>query len=615
MYEQEALKKNMYEKDMKKMQMKYGGNLNAYTTFVLGGNIGDPPKKLNKADYDAEVAKRQQSYEDNYANYLKSNYSIDKINDPTFQKQQRQVFEKTNPLDLSDIELDVTTNTPVTAHANSMGMELKPGFDRFGFDYNDKTWNPTSAAVSKYKALQTDEERNNFVFGYFGKGKGGEYKESTHSEAVKLGNVRPVKYADFQDIPQLGDDINKTFIPNQFEMMDQIDKATLPQKRFGGNIYNMGGNFDGEDDPRLRQGNMYNGQQNVPTNNINYINQGIKQDTPQYKTNPNDYNFQYNPNNTQENMKFNKEGQHWTNDSKFTYTPENVQQALSNNGFTPEQITTFMRQPGYMDQFFTYLNSQPNSDFAKSQFKDDDRFGPEHMLATLNNKSRIPGEPINFVPSLGPPNFNSGNPKININTLNPNSSQFIPPNIGNPNIGGEMNPPGNLKPFQPDWIASGVSMLPNIGMGVGNLSLANNLNFQRTNAEIMQPDYVDPTRAIQESRNQYAGAKDTIRQNAGGSGSLMSNLIGATASQSESQAGIESKYDEANANIYNQTEQFNTQNRQRARDMNSQIQMQEMIKKTELKQEGYQNLSNGLNTGINTDRLEISGNLRKCGWH
>jgi len=128
----------------------------------------------------------------------------------------------------------------------------------------------------------------------------------------------------------------------------------------------------------------------------------------------------------------------------------------------------------------------------------------------------------------------------------------------------------------------------------------NNLEFQRTNAERYDPDYVDPTRAIQESRNQYAGAKDLIRQNAGGTGSYLSNILGATAGQSEAQSGIESQYDNINAGIYNQSAQYNAQQKQHANDVNAQIQQNEMLKKTDLRQEGYQNFSDALNTGINT---------------
>lgn len=336
--------------------------------------------------------------------------------------------------------------------------------------------------------------------------------------------------------------------------------------------------------------------------------------TQQYTTNPEQYTIQYNPNyQYKEPVRFaDYQGQPklWTNDNQFIYTKDNIQQALLDKGLTPGQIRNFFR-PGYAEQFFDELAQNPQSEFSKSQFRNDRRFGPEHMLAVTNNKGLIPS--TNTVPpieSLGPPSFDY-NPEINPQLLQSGN----PPQLSSNPPGIEDGGYGNLRRFRPDLLAAGLSALPSIGMGIGNLNLANNLDFQQVAPEIAEPDYVDPTRAIQEVRDQYAGVKDVARQVSGGSGNLMSNLIGATSSQAKATAGIASQYDNINAGISNQFEQFNVGNRQQVNNVNAQIANQEERLRTQLKQQGYENLVEGLAGGIGTyydskryaDQMNIAG--------
>jgi hypothetical protein len=355
----------------------------------------------------------------------------------------------------------------------------------------------------------------------------------------------------------------------------------------------------------------------VPENPINNVS---GKSTPQYETDPSKFQFQYNPNlNVSEGMKFadyQGKPKHWTNDPNFVYTQGNVQNALVNKGFSPSQVRNFF-QPGYSEQFFDYLATNPNADFSRSQFKNDRRFGPEHMMALEKNKDLIPGdEPIQFMKPK-PLTLDEGQPELTGELMRQNI-YGDPPTGDQPQDGPQGGPgggQGRLRGFRPDWLAAGVSTLPGVGMGIGNLALANKLNFQRTAAEQMEPDYVDPTRAIQEVRDQYAGAKDVARQVSSGSGNLMSNLIGTTASQSKATSGVASQYDNINADISNQAERFNAGARQRARDINAQIQAQEMREKTALRQQGIEGLMQGLNTGINTyyqskrdaDMMNIAG--------
>ena len=174
---------------------------------------------------------------------------------------------------------------------------------------------------------------------------------------------------------------------------------------------------------------------------------------------------------------------------------------------------------------------------------------------------------------------------------------------------------GETRPFVGDYVTAGLSALPNIGTGIASGILGRNLKYDRANAEQFDPNFVDPTRAIQESRDQFAGAKDVIRQGSSGTGNLLSNLIGTTASQSKAQSGIQSRYDNINAGIANQADQFNAQQRQRVGLFNTQISTQETQDRIGLQQNAISNIGAGLNTGIgnliqskrDADILNITG--------
>jgi len=335
-----------------------------------------------------------------------------------------------------------------------------------------------------------------------------------------------------------------------------------------------------------------------------------------------------------QNINYNTPGTYWNQKENLnkTFTPDSTYKYLTNElGVDPTFSKQLTSNPKLMQGYFDYVaQAAPESFYDKRKslypayskeqaLGEKDRYGQHHQWTLdpeqLNNYKEFlnPGTPPEPLKNIPPGEFNVPPKPWDYN------NHGGPPDGSNNNVPPQDNggPPlgGNLKPFGPDWLATGLSTLPNIGMGIGNLNLANKLHFDRTHAEIMQPDYVDPTRAIQETRNQYAGVKNMIRQNAGSSGNYLSNILGATAGQSEAESGIQSKYDEANAGISNQSEQFNAQNKQHANDANAQIQMQEMMQKTNLKQQGYQNLSDAANTGINTyyqskrdaDKMNIAG--------
>lgn len=335
----------------------------------------------------------------------------------------------------------------------------------------------------------------------------------------------------------------------------------------------------------------------VPMNDRYSNTQG---NTAQYNTDYNKYEIPYDPNKNTEDMNYadyQGKPKYWSNDKNNIYTRDYVRQNLLTNGLEPGQVDKLMNTPGYAGQFFDNLAQDKTSAFSSSEFKNDRRFGPEHVLAATENSRIIPGrENVSPIPSLGPPNFDN-NQNIDMNLLqqqgyNPQTNEGPPVEDGSGN--------GNLKRFRPDILGSAVSAIPSIGMGIANMKLGNDLNYQKVSPIQAQADYLDPTRALQEVRDAYAGSKDMARQVSSGSGNLMSNLIGAGASQSKASASVASQYDNANAQISNQFEQYNVGLRQRSNDTNTQISNQQIADKTALKQQGYQNLFQGLNTGINT---------------
>lgn len=313
------------------------------------------------------------------------------------------------------------------------------------------------------------------------------------------------------------------------------------------------------------------------------------------------------------------------------FSPKTAQTTMNNLGVDPNYSQALIDNPKLMQDYYNYIENyteqspenykeienlikqrQPNFKLSEG-IGDKDLYGQHHewMLDPyLIQRFMGQRETINPINPLGPPSFDY-NPEIDPQLLQSGN----PPQISSNPPGIENNGEGNLRKFRPDLLASGLSALPSVGMGIGNLNLANNLDFQQIAPEIAEPDYVDPTRAIQEVRDQYAGAKDVIRQVSGGSGNLMSNLLGATAGQSKATAGIQSQYDNINAGISNQFEQFNVGNRQQANNINAQIANQEERLRTQLKQQGYENLAEGLAGGIGTyynskryaDQMNIAG--------
>ncbi len=291
------------------------------------------------------------------------------------------------------------------------------------------------------------------------------------------------------------------------------------------------------------------------------------------------------------------------------YTPEKFGQRLQELGFD-DKTSSYLTDEGRLGGYYDWLRENAPDEFYKERNADknqatgigygEHRMGVNHyrtLDAQAMRKYLGATEDIDPIQGYGPPNFDVES-EIDLNQLQ--QSGYTPPDGTNgtpPGGGGGLGDAGG---FRPDWVQAGLSALPAIGSGIASGILAKNLNYEGAQAEVAEADYVDPTRAIQEIRNQYAGVKDVARQVSSGSGNLMSNLVGATAGQAEATASVASKYDNINAGISNQFSQFNAQQKQRINQLNAQIGMQEEQDKIGLKQNAISNIAQGAATGIDT---------------
>lgn len=708
-----ALKrKKQFAINARKWQHQYGGFI-GQSQYLAGGGPIDPPKKVSKSQYEAEIERRTVKQENSFIDKLKKEMSPEEFHNFASNlnafSNEFEEYAKINPVKLDDIQI---------AKLSELDLDSINMFDPTDYedDYADKYYHSNPAALSQYKSLveqNKQDEASELILGYFDKSKtgAGPYRESTHGEAKQLGNVIPVISKDFGRIPDIENRIpdirgliqgttnyklggkmkypdggnvaiNKTNPPTGNWQINYNDQNVINNPLINADV-NSKSKLLFPSNASVTQDTFYDAQGNLTDKNVvstynEMVNKTYVNPTEPYKFKLFDKDVSLSPtfhrdvlnripNSTDEwgreqiydrnaiknintnafglvdkdlDASYNWENPEFVSSMKNLFVPEdmenfksyyeavtgkpytesyeNIQNKLTEAAGSPYSPSGNVRDP-YLGtslstiplltsflQYKKYLNGPPTNNDTPSVEKEQIITGEPD----INKKDERNGEPLNYAPRI-----KGYLPPMPPNDLGLTNVPFGWDGTTDPRISKTTYGENPLKSFGPDWLASGVSMLPNIGMGIGNLNLANKLNFDRTNAEIYNPDYVDPTRAIQESRNQYAGAKDLIRQNAGGSGSYLSNILGATAGQSEAQAGIQSQYDNANAGISNQAATFNAQQKQNANNVNAQIQQNEMLQKTNLKQQGYQNLSDALNTGLNTyyqskrdaDKMNLAG--------
>lgn len=131
-----------------------------------------------------------------------------------------------------------------------------------------------------------------------------------------------------------------------------------------------------------------------------------------------------------------------------------------------------------------------------------------------------------------------------------------------------------------------------VGRGIHGL-LKPEKEFDRLRAQQINPSFLDPTRAIQDVRNSYSSAGDTVSRTATGMGSYLSNRLGLASSEAKSVSGISSNYANQNAQIGNQAKQFNAQMRNQAN-------------LTNLDQQRYEEL-------VNQQERDVASNMVQAG--
>ena len=161
-----------------------------------------------------------------------------------------------------------------------------------------------------------------------------------------------------------------------------------------------------------------------------------------------------------------------------------------------------------------------------------------------------------------------------------------------------------LTPGRPSYGLIAASGLPNAIQSIGLNKMASNLNYDEAGVFTHQPDYLDPTRAIQGVNAQGNQVQDIQRQVATGSGNYMSNLIGSQTATNRGLSDIESKYANANAGITNQAAQYNTTALNRAEQFNTGINMREVQDRIGLEQNALQSGVAGLENVLQTYQVE-----------
>lgn len=589
------------------------------TTMALGGPIDPPEKKrYTKSKYAEEIARRKAE-------------GIEDLSDIAILKLSelgKYGPEGTEIYSLEDIEDDLS----------------------------GRPFIPSSNAPSAYKAAIDAgdvEKAKQIIFGYFGT-KGSPaipYNSSTFTESDALGNTIPVSFSQVANF-----DFIKDPSPEIMKLQEMVANYA-PQKRYGGKMkYPEGGKLyvdvpsyynTGEtvsDSPELKtpyinsswlntfpntsstktsnpeqqaldlMQKQVNATTSVGLNDFTMGNKNIFHPTGNFVPSSNAVKFPDHSKGFQKewddpqgvNKEWYKKGIQLNPEAEGEHMMN-----LMNDPTVASYVKEFTSDPKIMQSYYDWVaqlpaeNKQGIEEYIREKYKN-----PKFSLEQATGSNLRYGAHHRLL--LDPvilqmfDNARTGPPEMIQGKTIPPQVQYNQPPVGG-NGGGEDNTGGDveygenpLKPFGPNLIAAGVTALPGIGAGIGNFMLANKLKFDRTRPEIINPDYVDPTRPIQQTRDQFAGVKDVVRQQAGSSGNLMSNLIGATAQQTGQEANILAQYDQMNTGISNQAEEYNARAKQSARDTNAQIQMQEAMAKTQLKQQAIDNLVGGVNTGINT---------------
>jgi hypothetical protein len=126
--------------------------------------------------------------------------------------------------------------TPVDTRRLSVIHQTKDAFampsttmDIGKYEYKDKTWNPSPAALSRIKMMIDAgdlEGARNLPIGYFSIGKGGTYRNDMEGNK----NIRIIRLDDLEHIPT-GDAGNDRFIPDLDILLKERDRLYNKYKK------------------------------------------------------------------------------------------------------------------------------------------------------------------------------------------------------------------------------------------------------------------------------------------------------------------------------------------------------------------------------------------------
>jgi len=127
---------------------------------------------------------------------------------------------------------------------------------------------------------------------------------------------------------------------------------------------------------------------------------------------------------------------------------------------------------------------------------------------------------------------------------------------------------------RPNGIESNLGNLYNIGRGIYGLTKPEK-KFDRIRANYTRASYLDPERALNDSRVAANTSANTLSNNNRGLGNYLSNMIALRSREGMNEAAINQKYDESNVGISNSTNRVNTQIANSTAAQNSQIERYE----------------------------------------
>lgn len=217
----------------------------------------------------------------------------------------------------------------------------------------------------------------------------------------------------------------------------------------------------------------------------------------------------------------------------------------------------------------------------------DNVFGAEYNNAL--NSGLGSGQLSNLtVPSelqgLSAPSLSS-TPELSINTppeLATSDLGEVSSEVGADSSGGKFSKAGAVG-------GSLVQALPGLIAMASNFKTADKVNYGTVQAQTVDPNLLDPRRALQEVGTAFSGANEQLGGLQGGQ--YLSNRIASAAAEANARGRVAQKYDEANAQILNRTDLSNASARSQANLVNLQQATQQTQDRLQATGQGYQELS------------------------